>query len=50
VSVWALEAKMMGGRGYVVTTPTARRLREAAFLPIQALTERQLRWEIARCQ
>jgi alkylation response protein AidB-like acyl-CoA dehydrogenase len=46
----ALEAKKMGGRGYVVTTPTARRLREAAFLPIQAPTEGQLRWEMARCR
>jgi alkylation response protein AidB-like acyl-CoA dehydrogenase len=43
----ALEAKTMGGGGYVVTTPTARRLREAAFLPIQTPTEGQLRWEIA---
>ena len=46
----ALEAKKMGGRGYVFTSPTARRLREAAFLPIQAPTEGQLRWEIARCK
>ncbi|MBI3970928.1 MAG: acyl-CoA/acyl-ACP dehydrogenase [Chloroflexi bacterium] len=45
----ALEAKAMGGRGYVNTAPTARRLREAAFLPIQAPTEGQLRWELAHC-
>ena len=44
----ALEAKQTGSRGYVLTSPTARRLREAAFLPIQAPTEGQLRWEIAR--
>jgi alkylation response protein AidB-like acyl-CoA dehydrogenase len=44
----ALEAKAVGGRGYVVDCPTARRLREAAFLPIQAPTEGQLRWELAR--
>lgn len=44
----ALEAKTMGGRGYVQFCPTARRLREAAFLPIQTPTEGQLRWELAR--
>jgi alkylation response protein AidB-like acyl-CoA dehydrogenase len=44
----ALEAKAAGGRGYVVDCATARRLREAAFLPIQAPTEGQLRWELAR--
>ncbi len=44
----ALEAKLAGGRGYVTTSPTARRLREAAFLPVQAPTEGQLRWELSR--
>lgn len=44
----ALEAKIVGGRGYVTTSGTARRLREAAFLPIQAPTEGQLRWELSR--
>ncbi len=44
----ALEAKATGGRGYVTTSPTARRLREAAFLPVQAPTEGQLRWELSR--
>jgi len=44
----ALEAKVAGGRGYVTTSPTARRLREAAFLPVQAPTEGQLRWELSR--
>jgi alkylation response protein AidB-like acyl-CoA dehydrogenase len=43
----ALEAKVVGGRGYVTTSPTARRLREAAFLPIQAPTAGQLRWELS---
>jgi alkylation response protein AidB-like acyl-CoA dehydrogenase len=43
----ALEAKVVGGRAYVTTSPTARRLREAAFLPIQAPTEGQLRWELS---
>jgi alkylation response protein AidB-like acyl-CoA dehydrogenase len=42
-----LEAKVVGGRGYVTTSPTARRLREATFLPIQAPTEGQLWWELA---
>ena len=44
----ALEAKVAGGRGYVTTSGTARRLREAAFLPVQAPTEGQLRWELSR--
>lgn len=45
-SAVALEAKVAGGRGYVNTTATARRLREGAFFPIQAPTEGQLRWEL----
>lgn len=44
----ALEAKALGGRGYVSASATARRLREAAFLPIQSPTEGQLRWELSR--
>lgn len=44
----ALEAKALGGRGYVSGSATARRLREAAFLPIQSPTEGQLRWELSR--
>lgn len=47
-SAVSLEAKAVGGRGYVHSSPTARRLREAAFLPIQAPTEGQLRWELSR--
>jgi alkylation response protein AidB-like acyl-CoA dehydrogenase len=43
-----LEANLAGGRGYVVHSATARRLREAAFLPIQSPTEGQLRWELSR--
>lgn len=42
-----LEAKVRGGAGYVQSSATARRLREAAFLPIQSPTEAQLRWELA---
>ena len=44
----ALEAKALGGRGYVSGSATARRVREAAFLPIQSPTEGQLRWELSR--
>lgn len=43
-----LEAAVAGGRGYVATSATSRRLREAAFLPIQAPTEGQLRWELSQ--
>lgn len=44
----ALEAKAVGGRGYMLGSGTARRLREAAFLPVQAPTEVQLRWLLSR--
>ena len=44
VEAVALEAKLAGGRGYMLQSGTARRLREAAFLPVQAPTEIQLRW------
>jgi alkylation response protein AidB-like acyl-CoA dehydrogenase len=43
-----LEATVRGGPGYLADSPTGRRLREAAFLPIQAPTEGQLRWELSR--
>jgi alkylation response protein AidB-like acyl-CoA dehydrogenase len=43
----ALEAKVVGGRSYLASSGTARRLREAAFLPVQAPTEGQLRWELS---
>jgi len=43
-----LELCIMGGRGYVASSPTARRLREAMFLPVQSPTEGQLRWELTR--
>lgn len=45
-----LEAAVMGGRGYQASSPTARRLREAAFLPVQSPTEGHLRWEIQHSQ
>lgn len=43
-----LEAKLAGGRGYMQGSGTARRLREAAFLPVQSPTEVQLRWLLSR--
>jgi len=43
-----LESKTVGGRGYALTSPTARRAREAAFLPVQSPTEGHLRWELRR--
>lgn len=44
----ALESLATGGRGYTAGCGTARRVREAAFLPVQAPTEVQLRWELQR--
>jgi alkylation response protein AidB-like acyl-CoA dehydrogenase len=49
VDAVALEQKAAGGRGYMSHSGTARRLREAAFLPVQAPTEVQLRWLLSRC-
>src|SRR5699024_3068944 len=37
---------LTGGRGYTRTHPVSRRLREAAFLPVQAPTKGQLLWEL----
>lgn len=45
-----VEAAVTGGRGYLASSPTARRLREAAFLPIQSPTEAHLRFELRRLQ
>ena len=42
------ELQVVGGAGYVATSPTARRLREASFLPVQSPTEGHLRYELAR--
>jgi alkylation response protein AidB-like acyl-CoA dehydrogenase len=44
----ALELKAVGGRGYTKQSGTARRIREAAFLPVQSPTEVQLRWLLSR--
>lgn len=43
-----LESRVVGGRGYAMSSPTARRAREAAFLPVQSPTEGHLRWELRR--
>jgi alkylation response protein AidB-like acyl-CoA dehydrogenase len=49
VQATRLEATVRGGAGYLADGDVSRRLREAAFLPIQAPTEGQLRWELSRC-
>lgn len=49
-SAVSLESRAVGSRGYARRSGTARRLREAAFLPIQAPTEVQLRNELARAE
>jgi len=43
-----LELNVVGGRGYFQSHPTSRRLRESAFLSVQAPTEEALRWELQR--
>lgn len=47
VAATRLEATLTGGRGYASASPTARRLREAAFFPIQSPSEGHLRWELS---
>jgi alkylation response protein AidB-like acyl-CoA dehydrogenase len=42
-----LDGVLHGGRGFHAGSPTARRRREAAFLPVQAPTEIQLRTTLA---
>jgi alkylation response protein AidB-like acyl-CoA dehydrogenase len=42
----ALELRLSGGSGFVIDSPTARRYREVAFLPVQTPTEGQLRTEL----
>ena len=42
------EAKLIGGAGYLKTSESARRVREASFLPVQSPTEGLLRWELSR--
>lgn len=43
-----LESALAGGRSYVTTSATNRRLREAMFLPVQSPSEVQLRFELDR--
>jgi alkylation response protein AidB-like acyl-CoA dehydrogenase len=42
-----LESAVAGGSGYLAGSDTARRVRESAFLPVQAPTFAQLRREVA---
>lgn len=41
-----LELAVRGGAGYATVSATARRVREALFLPVQSPTEVQLQWEL----
>jgi len=43
-----LELKLQGGKAYATASASSRRFREAAFLPIQAPTEVQLRWILSQ--
>jgi alkylation response protein AidB-like acyl-CoA dehydrogenase len=45
-----LESAVSGGSGYLAGSDTARRVREAAFLPVQAPTEVQLRSVVATAE
>ena len=42
-----LESTLAGGRGYRLSSGASRRLREAAFLPVQSPSEGHLRWELS---
>lgn len=42
-----VESAVAGGAGYVAASPTARRLRESTFFPVQSPSEAQLRSELA---
>jgi alkylation response protein AidB-like acyl-CoA dehydrogenase len=46
VSATQLELAVRGGGAYAATSSTARRVREALFLPVQSPTEVQLQWEL----
>jgi len=43
-----LELAVKGGAAFTASSPTARRVREALFLPVQSPTEAQLQWELRR--
>lgn len=44
----SLELKSSGGSGFITTSDTNRRYREATFIPLQAPSEAQLLWELAQ--
>jgi alkylation response protein AidB-like acyl-CoA dehydrogenase len=46
ISATQLELAIRGGQAYSAKSPTARRVREALFLPVQSPTEAQLQWEL----
>ena len=48
ISATHLEMAVIGGRGYKTTSATARRYREATFLPVQSPTEGHLRYELSQ--
>lgn len=43
-----LEAVLCGGMGFATGASANRRMREAAFLPVQSPSQSQLRWELDR--
>lgn len=47
-AITRIELAAVGGRGYFVSHPTSRRIRESLFLSIQAPTEGSLKWEISQ--
>lgn len=50
IAATAVEVRVAGGAGYAKNSPTSRRFREAAFIPVQSPSESQLRWELARAR
>jgi alkylation response protein AidB-like acyl-CoA dehydrogenase len=46
VAATQLELAVLGGAAYTASSPTARRVREALFIPVQSPTEAQLEWEL----
>lgn len=42
------ELKTGGGKAFITTSDTNRRYREATFIPLQAPSETQLRWELSQ--
>lgn len=50
VEATQIELCLNGGAAYAAASPTARRLREALFLPVQSPTEVQLQWELQQLQ